>query len=237
MLRTSEAGMKTLADYRLEEMLWSEQSWHLMKKKEERKPEELIWRHRVQYAISHAVNDYYTLLPEVRREVSIYYLLEKRWPRHAAGFDSINHYWEVKNKVASELTRSLLQRVKLTYPTLLFEESSVFVPELRMNLSVIFHTAWQLDEDQSSGLTLHKYMVSYHSEVIYAYQQLMTVFCVQAFGQLPKRIEVDCLMEGKRVSFSPQEHDYLLAIDYVKLASPLCHPPEEEVDCLSYEYC
>lgn len=66
---------KILIDYQLEEMLWSEQSWNQIRKKEKVR-ERYVWRHRVQYAVSHAVNEYYTLLPEVRREVPIQYCLK-----------------------------------------------------------------------------------------------------------------------------------------------------------------
>ncbi|WP_211744912.1 hypothetical protein [Paenibacillus sp. Marseille-Q4541] len=127
MERPSEvATEKVLTDYRLEEMLWSEQSWKRLRREEHSKPEEIAWRHRVQYAISHTVNEYYSLLPEVRREVPIQYLLEKRWPRHMTGFDSTDHYWNVKARVTDELTRVLSQRTELMYPTLLFEELGVF---------------------------------------------------------------------------------------------------------------
>ncbi|WP_211744911.1 hypothetical protein [Paenibacillus sp. Marseille-Q4541] len=103
-----------------------------------------------------------------------------------------------------------------------------------MRLSVIFQTAWQLDQDCSTRLTIHKYMVSYHPEVVYAYQQITTAFCVQAFGKLPHGIEVYCLMEGKKVTWIPDEQDYLLALDYVKLAFPLCDPTSKNIGTLDY---
>lgn len=38
------------------------------------------WRQQVQYAVGHTLNDFYSLLPEVRRETPIQFLLERRWP-------------------------------------------------------------------------------------------------------------------------------------------------------------
>lgn len=224
---------KILNDYQLEEMLWSEKSWNRIRK-EEKASEKYVWRHRVQYAVSHAVNEYYTLSPEVRREVPISYLLEKRWPRQISDFDSADQYWHVKSKVTSELIRAVSQRAEYLYPTLLFEELTIFVPELQMDLSVIFQTAWQLDTCSKAQLTIHKYMVSFHSEVIRAYQQLATVFCAHAFGKLPYCIEVDCLMEGKKVTYMPDEDDYLLALDYIKLASPLCSSEGRTIESVSF---
>ena len=223
---------RILNDYQLEEILWSEKSWNRIRK-DEMIPEKYVWRHRVQYAVSHAVNQYYTLLPEVRREVSISYLLEKRWPRQISDFDSADHYWHVKSQVTDELTRVLSQRAEFLYPTLLFEELSIFVPELQMDLSVILQAAWQLDTNAATQLTIHKYMVSYHPEVIKAYQHLATVFCVHAFGELPYSIEVDCLMEGKKETYVPNDEDYFLALDYIKLASPLCSSEGRTKDSIS----
>lgn len=223
---------KILIDYQLEEMLWSEKSWNQIRKKEKVR-ERYVWRHRVQYAVSHAVNEYYTLLPEVRREVPIQYLLEKRWPRQISDFDSVDHYWQVKFQVTNELIRVMSQRAEYLYPTLLFEELSIFVPVLQMDLTVIFQTAWQLDMNSSSQLTIHKYMVSFHPEVIKAYQQLATVFCVHAFGKLPHCIEVDCLMEGMKETYIPDDEDYLLALDYIKLAFPLCSLDDRTMEPVS----
>ncbi|WP_429371244.1 hypothetical protein [Paenibacillus sp. DS2015] len=65
----------------------------------------LNWRHRAQYAVGHALNDFYTLAPQVRKEISIQYLIERHWPRKMDDFDHPLHYWSVHNKIVEELTR------------------------------------------------------------------------------------------------------------------------------------
>lgn len=93
----SDTSVRLLEDYRLEEMLRSPHRFIRPEPEaEQRSP--LQWRHRVQYAVSHAVNAFYSLDPEVRKEVPVQYLLEKWWPRKATGFESVLHYWDVKKQ-------------------------------------------------------------------------------------------------------------------------------------------
>ncbi|MCM3783928.1 hypothetical protein M3231_13185 [Neobacillus mesonae] len=224
MERPSEAiqHKKVLNDYKLEEMLWSERSLNRLKNLALGKPQVLEWRHRVQYAVSHTINDFYSLSAEVRREVPIQYLLEKRWPRHAVGFESSDHYWNMKARISDELVRLLTQLTELELPVLLFEEHKAYISDIHMDLSVIFQVAWQPDEMNTTGLYIQKYIVNYHDEVIRAYQNMMVVFCYHAFGCIPERIEVNCLLDRRKITLIPDEQKYREALDYVKLVSPLC---------------
>ncbi|OMC68473.1 MULTISPECIES: hypothetical protein [unclassified Paenibacillus] len=224
MERPSEAipHKRILTDYKLEEMLWSERSLNRLRNLAKGKQQSLEWRHRVQYAVSHTINDYYSLTPEVRREVPIQYLLEKRWPKHTTDFESSDHFWNVKWGVTDELVRLLTQHTELLQPVLLYEEHKAYISDLHMDLSVIFQVAWQPDHMVQKGLYIQKYIVNYHEEVIRAYQNMMIVFCHHAFGCIPERIEVNCLLDRRKITLIPDEHRYDEALDYVKLVTPLC---------------
>lgn len=212
--RGSYHSERLLEDYKLEEMLRSPHRF-IRPESEAAERSPLQWRHRVQYAVSHAVNAFYSMDPEVRKEVPVQYLLEKWWPKKAAGFESILHYWDVKNKVIDELSLAIAMNDDLKHPMILFEQWKTEIPALSMHLSMIFQTAWQ--PEGWDTLLLQKFMVVHDPNVVEAFQHMASVFCWEAFGKLPGMIEIYCLLEGRKIRFIPGRQSLIRSMDYIRL--------------------
>lgn len=203
-----------LHDYQLEEMWRTPQPIRQSQRKRGR--EGWNWRQRVQYAIGHALNEYFGMEVEVRREVPVQYVLEKWWPKQSDSFESLFHYWDVKNKVSGELSKICGLNNDLLVPVMLYEQFCTSVPELEVNISLIVQAAWQLSAEADS-LLIQKYIVDYNPNVISTFQHMTNVFCYYAFGALPQLIEVYCLLEGKKVRFIPGPSSLQQSLDYVLL--------------------
>lgn len=210
----SLSGFPLLHDYQLEEMWRTPQPIRQSQRKRGR--EGWNWRQRVQYAIGHALNEYFGMEVEVRREVPVQYVLEKWWPKQSNSFESLFHYWDVKNKVSGELSKICALNNDLLVPVMLYEQFCTAVPELEVDISLIIQAAWQQSE-QADSLLIQKYMVDYNPNVISTFQHLTNVFCYYAFGALPQLIEVYCLLEGKKVRFLPGLASLQQSLDYVRL--------------------
>lgn len=210
----SLSGFPLLQDYQLEEMWRTPQPGHPSLAARGR--EGWNWRQRVQYAVGHALNEYFGMEVEVRREVPVQYVLEKWWPRKPNSFESLFHYWDVKNKVTGELSKICAFNKDLLVPVMLYEQFCTSVPELKVDISLIVQAAWQLSAGADS-LLIQKYIVDYNPNVIHTFQHLTNVFCHYAFGALPQLIEVYCLLEGKKISFIPGPSSLRQSLDYVQL--------------------
>ncbi|PNQ80551.1 hypothetical protein [Paenibacillus sp. F4] len=210
----SLSGFPLLHDYQLEEMWRTPQP--IRQSQGKRGREGWNWRQRVQYAIGHALNEYFGMEVEVRREVPVQYVLEKWWPKQSNSFESLFHYWDVKNKVSGELSKICALNNDLLLPVMLYEQFCTSVPELEVNISLIIQAAWQLSAEADS-LLIQKYIVDYNPNVISTFQHLTNVFCYYAFGALPQLIEVYCLLEGKKVRFIPGPASLQQSLDYVRL--------------------
>ncbi|QOS79809.1 hypothetical protein JNUCC31_02330 [Paenibacillus sp. JNUCC31] len=222
----SDVPERLLVDYRLEEMLRSPHRF-IRPEPEAKQYAPLQWRHHVQYAVSHAVNAFYSLDSDVRKEMPVQYLLEKWWPRKATGFESVLHYWDVKNKITDELSLAIAMNDDLKYPAILFEQWRTELPSLSMHLSMILHTAW-LPEGWDS-LLIQKYMVVHDPNVVEAYQHMVSAFCWEAFGKLPGMIEIYCLLEGRKIRYIPGRQSLVRSMDYLRLIRDSI-PSEEKVE-------
>ncbi|WP_431088390.1 hypothetical protein [Paenibacillus sp. 8b26] len=210
----SLSGFPLLHDYQLEEMWRTPQSTRQSQGKRGR--EGWNWRQRVQYAVGHALNEYFGMEVEVRREIPVQYVLEKWWPKQPTGFESLFHYWDVKNKVSGELSKICALNRDLSVPVILYEQFCTPIPELEVDISLIVQAAWQLSAGADS-LLIQKYIVDYNPNVIHTFQHLTNVFCYYAFGALPQLIEVYCLLEGKKIRFIPGPASLQQSLDYVRL--------------------
>ncbi|MEK3787638.1 hypothetical protein [Paenibacillus sp. FSL K6-1230] len=174
------------------------------------------WEHHVQYAVGHALSEYYHLRPEVRNEIPLQYMLEKWWPKRPDGFESVTHYWEMKDQITAGIYKVGTSNQDLGVPVLLYEQFRTPIPDLAIELSVIIQAMWQ-QADQGQPMLVQKYLVSYHEAVVEAYRHLVTVFCHYAFGRLPSSIEVFCLLENRRLTFFTHRQSLNQAMDYVAL--------------------
>ncbi len=191
------------------------------------------WRQQVQYAVGHTLNDFYSLQPEVRSETPIQFLLERRWPPRGDAFPSLMHYWEVKNAVSDELMRIVSVNHLQEVPVLLYEQWHVPVPELEIELAMIFQLAWNAVVP-GRCLRIQKFMVNGNDEVITGFLHMANVFCHQAYGMPAERVEVYSLLDGRRYRFDGAGIQLTESMDYVRLLSVFLGREESASKLLKY---
>lgn len=174
------------------------------------------WRQQVQYAVGHTLNDFYGLPPEVRRETPVQFLLERRWPPKGSAFPSLMQYWDVKQAVADELVRIVAGRHTGEIPVMRYEQWHVPVPELAVELSVIFQLGWS-PERQGRSLSIQKFMVHANEEVITGFLHMANLFCHTAYGEPADTIEIYSLLDGGRHSVDGADLPLQESLDYVRL--------------------
>ncbi|BCG59822.1 hypothetical protein [Paenibacillus sp. URB8-2] len=179
-----------------------------------------LWRQQVQYAVGHTLNDYYSLAPEVRRQTPIQFILERRWPPQSRCFLSHMHYLKVKNTICDELIRLVGGNHEEEIPFMLYEQWHVPVPELQMELSMIFQLVWH-SRRNGSGLKVQKFMVCGNEEVVLGFLHMANVFCRKAYGMPPVRVEIHFLMEGEKRSYEGDSFTLEASLDYLRLLSCL----------------
>lgn len=175
------------------------------------------WRQQVQYAVGHTLNDFYSLLPEVRRETPIQFLLERRWPPKGDAFPSLLQYWDIKTSIADELMRMVSSNHVQDIPVMLYEQWHIPVPVLDIELSMIFQLAWN-SKQSGRCLNIQKFMVNGNEDVITGFLHMTNVFCRQAYGEPAESIEIYSLMDGRKHGFDgnvPLQE----SLDYVQLLS------------------
>ncbi|MNB68378.1 hypothetical protein D3C81_145430 [compost metagenome] len=193
------------------------------------------WRQQVQYAVGHTLNDFYSLTPDVRRQTPIQFILEHRWPSRSNAFSSLLHYWEVKNKVMDSLIRAVsYNRDHYVMPVKLYEDWHVAVPELGMDLSVIFQLVWQMQGSSGKdGLIIQKFMTCRCEEVAEGFYHMVNVFCHKAYGKPPERVELFFLMEGEQRCYPGDCYSLEYSLDYLRLLSVLDESPDSGAKSLS----
>lgn len=187
------------------------------------------WRQQVQYAVGHTLNDFYSLQPEVRRETPIQFLLERRWPPKGNAFSSLLHYWDIKTAIADELMRIASVNHLQDIPVKLYEQWSVPIPELNLELSMIFQLAWK-SQIRARSLYVQKFMVTADEDVIKAFLHMTNVFCRLAYGEPAETVEIYSLLDGRKYSFDGRSISLAESLDFVQLLS-LFLEKEELMGC------
>ncbi len=205
-----------LADYELEEFLRCPHKY-VHKHEHHLNQDHLNWRQLVQYAVNHAIHDYYSLPPESRTAAGIRSFLERQWTNKVRLFESFPHFHRVKAMVTEHLVRELTSLPLETPPILLFESISAWIDELRAEISLIVQLAYWSGE----SYTIRKFMVGEDPAVIPAFFHMTSVMAHRAFGKLPEQIEVVTLLTGQKQTYRPQDEELEASIDYLRLASRL----------------
>lgn len=176
------------------------------------------WIQQVQYAVGHTLNDFYSLLPEVRRETPIQFLLERRWPPRGDAFPSLLQYWDIKTKIADELMRIVSSNHLEEIPVMLYEQWYVPVPELKLELSMITQLAWTSTQNDRS-LNIQKFMVNGNEDINTAFLHMTNVFSHHAYGKPVESVEIYALLEGRKYTYNGRAFTYNESLDYVRLLS------------------
>ncbi|OWR31542.1 hypothetical protein CDO73_07405 [Saccharibacillus sp. O23] len=189
------------------------------------------WTERVQYAVGHAVNRYYSADPAMRRHADAGELVDYRWPRRIAYFDSEQSYWQLKDQVARNLHAFFASDgYEGQRPVMLYETFETRIEELGIDLSMIVQAAWQGTDEQ--GLHLQKFVVEYDPAVLDGYRHAARVFCRCAFGADPAKIEAYHVLSGEYIDLSLDDIPYENSLDYLKLAYSGMKQGDEEQLCV-----
>lgn len=241
--------MEPIRDYKLEELLRGSPTGD--RKREQAGaalPSRLNWRQLSQYALSHAINDYYALSPLARHPQLFPALLERRWTNRSSAFSSEEHFVRVRQRLGSEMVR-LLERQCGIEPLLRFEQWETFQVELQRSLSMIFQIVLaaedgaaanegaasrsRLDNDgcpwSGQRYVVQKYVVNDDEELLRAFCHYTVAFCSSAFPHLPERVEIYSLLTGHSEVMRPTAASLQQSIDYVGLVLSLC--PAELASC------
>lgn len=175
----------------------------------------ITWQHRVQYAVGHAIHDYFTLDPAVRIHTPIQVLLNRRWPRSKAEFKDSLHYWQVYNLIAAQLTR-ITGELIYEYPLALYESWETKVKELDRHLSIIFQVVWP-SRTRPNQVKVQKFVVENNEELVKAFVHTAHVFWHSAYGEPPGEIEVVALLDDRKYVFTRKMLDLQKSLDYVLL--------------------
>lgn len=204
--------MKQVTDYELEGWI---RSYKLTAENGRGCGHRMTWQQRVQYAVGHAVNDYFTLPPAVRLQTPIQVLLNRRWPRELSGFSDLAHYWEVYNRIVENLTLVTGMMV-YDYPVALYENWTTKATKLDIRLSLIVQAVWQ-ERGNPLQMKVQKFLVEDDEEMTDAFVHMVNVFWHNAFGRPPGEIEVYALLEGRRYSFAGESLSLSKSTDYMSL--------------------
>lgn len=206
---------KRIVDYELEEWLRSLTLASIEAGGQTESVPRTTWQQRVQYAVGHAINDYFTLIPAVRLHTPIQVLLNRRWPRNQSDFPDSLSYWQVYNRMVSELTLITGTRI-YEYPVALYEKWGTHAAGLDVHLSVIFQTVWQ-QRGNPERVTIQKFLVEENKTIAQAFTHMVNVFWHSAFGCPPGEIELYSLLEGRRHIVLGEALSLQESLDYVLL--------------------
>lgn len=214
-----------MMDYEVEEWIRSQTNpWSLAST-----GPKITWQHRVQYAVGHAVNDYFTLDPAVRLQTPVQVLLNRRWPRSKDDFPDPLHYWQVYNNIVAQLTL-ITGMMIYDYPVALYEKWGTPVPGLDLHLSVIFQAVWQNRRDPRQ-VKIQKFLVEDNEELIKAFTHMTHVFWNSAFGGPPGEIEIYALLDDRKYTITGEALNLQHSLDYVFLLAETIEslkPAEDE---------
>lgn len=219
-------SIKTIADHHLEDFMRC--PYHFYQKQIlGKKVSHSDWREMVQYAVNQVVSDYYAL-PPMRRSASIILeLIQRHWFKKVELFDSKLAYYQVLAKVTDHLLLSLLQAKETAEPALLFEKLRVTIEELEIELAMTL----QVVEWSGESYIVKKFFVEEDENILTSYQHLTILFCQQAFGALPERIEMVSVLTGQTHLYSPQIQDVSHALDYLKLTKHVLQESKNYTKC------
>lgn len=211
-----QSGARVIEDYKLEELLRCPFRLEPKNERDESRPTDVSWRQVVQYSVSHIVNDYFGRLPEYRSEQAIRRFADRRWSNKAYKFESAEHYWHIRDQAVGHLIR-FLEEGRDIRPLVLFESFRCPIPAVESDISFIVQMLHRRGDAASGPYEIQKYVVDDDPGVIAGFRHLAVLFCREAFGALPDRMDVFGVLSGKRYVMRPKEDDVARAADYVRL--------------------
>lgn len=228
-----QVSVKTLTDYHLEAFLRCPYKFyyrHILTAKSS----DVLWRQIVQGTINKIVQSYYQLPKSSQTETNVLKLINRYWNKlNIENFESKFQYYLVLAKVTDHLLKFLTSERNIHPQLFLYEKQKTFINELETDLSLTIDIA----EWQDGSFTIKKYLLETDYEMAKLYNHLITVFSKHAFGKLPNKIEVICLMNGETYSHCPAANDIDEGLMYLSYMKELLQKPDSYIKTESVSEC
>lgn len=176
----------------------------------------VTWRQLVQYSASHIVNDYYSLPPERRSSAAIEQSAHRRWSNKAYQFESAGHYHHIRNTAVANLSRFLHEGRDIV-PMVLFETLRRYIPKVEADVTFNMQVLYRNGKGESDPYVVQKYLVDDDPGVLIGFRHLAVLFCSEAFGRVPDRLEIFGVLSGNRYVYRPLPVEVAKASDYISL--------------------
>ncbi|CAH0314986.1 hypothetical protein [Peribacillus sp. Bi134] len=194
----------------------------------------LDWRKIVQAVVNQVVSRYYKLPPICQTSKKVMELIDDHWSAiDVRQFESRSHYYMALANITDHLLRFLTSKKIQNPPLFLYEKFNINIEELGTELSLTFEVA----EWSSGSYIIKKYVVDTHEEMNLLFTNMISVFCERAFGQLPARIEIFSLMEGKIETYIPTMNDVSDGLEYLNIIKNLLQEPKKYLKTNSLLVC
>ncbi|WP_340373234.1 hypothetical protein [Peribacillus sp. FSL E2-0218] len=188
------------------------------------------WRKMVQFVINQVVSRYYKLPLESQTTKTVMELIDEHWRViDVRQFESKIQYYLALAKISDHLNQFLTSGKNEYPPLFLYEKLNMTIDELGTDLSLTLEVA----EWSSNSFIIKKYLVDTTEDMNILFIHMISVFCQKAFGQLPERIEIISLMDGKLKPYIPIMEDVSDGLEYLNIIKNLLQQPKNylKTDC------
>ncbi|MFD6211254.1 hypothetical protein [Peribacillus sp. NPDC060253] len=223
----------TLTDYHLQDFIRCPYQFYFQHI-EGKITTQLDRRKKVQFVVNQVVSRYYKLPPKSQTPKKVMELIDDHWSAiDVRQFESKVHYYRALANITDHLLQFLTSK-KIEYPPLfLYEKFNTNIEELGTELSLTIEVA----EWTSNSFIIKKYLVDTHEDMNLLFNNMISVFCKKAFGQLPERIEIFSLMEGKIETYIPTMKDVSDGLEYLNIIKNLLQEPKKYLKTDSLTVC
>ncbi|MCM3601264.1 hypothetical protein M3175_11025 [Robertmurraya korlensis] len=171
------------------------------------------WRHEVQLMINQVVQHYFQLPRNIQNSISFMKLFDTyRKNLNIAGFESVTHYCMVMAKITDHLLTFLSSEAKQVPQLYYYQRQEELLEEREPSISLNV----ELTEYSSKLYTMKKYLLLADEKLIKLFQLVMSVYSVHVYGNLPDKVQIVTLLDGKAYEYSPTMEDVMLGQQYVK---------------------
>lgn len=172
------------------------------------------WRHDIQQMINQVVEHYFQLPRQIQNSISIMKLIDRyRADLSPEVFESPIHYCMILAKITDHLLQFLSVESKQMPQVFLYKrQDSLLQPwESLVSLTVEF------TESSNKIFVVDKYLWEADQEIVECFQYMLAVYSLKVFGNLPGKLKIFTLLDGKTYTFAPTIQDVKYGFKYLKI--------------------
>lgn len=213
--RSSKVAL--VEDYRLEEALRQTGRADGPRRPYAGRPrKDVTWRQIVQYCASYIVSDYFSLDPSQRSAAAVERAAGQRWTNRVSKFESTAHFRRIRHQTVVHLSR-FLQEGREIMPMVLFERLLQHIPAIEADLAFHMQVLYRTAGGRNAPYVVQKYVVDDDPGFVAGFRHMAALFCMEAFGSLPGRIEIFGILSGNRYVYRPRVEELSKSVAYLQL--------------------